>query len=86
MTAKEYAEAIKNAPKPLQVFSCRRMLPPGTVNYYFSVDDAKIGVNLAEPVADSDKLLHGGLKLIKELKVMQTNIKENIVQEGRPIT
>lgn len=48
-------------PKPKQVFSVRRMLPPGTVNYYYTINEEKITYNKSEPAVDSDQLLHGGL-------------------------
>ena len=61
------------------------MLPPGTVNYYYSIDDVKICINLIEPKIESDKLLHGGLKLLS-LQVPESNIMSNIVQFDQPVT
>ena len=49
-------------------------------------NNSKIGINDHEPAAESYVLLHGGLKLLRELKVEKTNIIENIVHNGQPLT
>ena len=67
------------------MFSCRMMIPPGTVKYYYSIDDVRQEVNEDEPNIDTDKLLHGANQLMS-LKVKRVNIIENIIQYNYPCT
>ena len=74
----EIKEEERTKPKPKQCFSVRRMLPPGTQNYYFTIDDERVFLNPDKPNTQSSSLLHGALQLMK-LKVDRSNIIQNIV-------
>lgn len=69
------------------------MLPPGEVNYYYSIDEdepetRKLVVNDQELNTDVANLLHGahpGSRL-SNLKVTRVNVIQNIIQFNQPLT
>jgi hypothetical protein len=54
------------------------MVPPGTANYYFTIDGERAFMDGVRDEKQTHELLHGGVKLLK-LKVPKTNIIENII-------
>ena len=43
-------ESVQETPREKQVFTTRRMLPPGKVDYYFSIDDKRVKTKVKRPV------------------------------------
>jgi hypothetical protein len=66
-----------------QSFTVTRMMPPGQVSYYYSVDN----VNDLDKFSDQIDAMRveKAMKLL-ELNVPKTNIIKNIIQKRLPIT
>jgi len=69
------------------------MLPPGEVNYYYSIDEdepetRKLVVNDQELNTDVTNLLHGAHpgSHLANLKVTRVNVIQNIIQFNQPLT
>lgn len=59
-------------------YSTTRMLPPGPLTYYYSVNGEQHALQMTDPIIDSEQTKLCGMKLLK-LEVPRTNIVENVV-------
>jgi len=86
MNSSMMGQSLQNDEEVLlkQVFTARRMLPPGQVNYYFTVGEQQ-HLNEDKLQQPADQHVHDAYELFK-LNVPRTNMIKNIIQHQQPVT